>query len=739
MCLYSDFWKEWEKYNLAPYAIKSSDSWYTSREFSSSPVPGEDKFDLDLAGNESRYKTDFGMDVERILDSQAFRRLEYKTQMFVNHEGDNYRTRLTHTLEVVMIAKYLAKALRLNSHLVEAIGLGHDLGHAPFGHAGENAINDMIKSADGELSKIKKPLESEYFFCHNRQSLEVVEQLEKGYEWDRREGGSYQRGINLTLATREGIVTHTDRGLDKKNLRKNYRDKKIGYPGSLEAQIVRLADEIAQRTHDLEDGLRSGLLTKKDITGPILNMVKEMIGKVKKKKRGDKSFISLEGDTEEFPIHLFSETINDFSEGINAQFEVEKDEITTKTSIISDESESISTEYIEFLFIVILRLLFVWRTEEYFNRDFSKKDFSNYSNRILKYVRIFLQMRCNIASAANISGFLRGLFVSNAIENSFSNIRKALRMEESVERGILMPDPADQKRPFYVIFIDPNYLKACIFKMDVSKDQQPTEGLWFGSDGSKSGQITDCGINPMIMDVVNNWLNTLSTENDNKIIYAEMPTSGWTTDYSINWLNKHKDIEKCGGIRILTGDTDPIKIGVNQAQIYISQLDYDVLERTPKGKISEKVNERIIIKFSDAMTDLDKRIKSMVENRVHHHSKVERMNVKGERIIKKLFEQYWKHPRIMNVRVWNNITKYSLCKKLRRDNGKFQNYNGTVPNNMQIAVFHDKDENTAQVLLCRRIVDYISGMTDRFIYEEYGRLFSAQKEIESTQEVVQFD
>lgn len=182
-------------------------------------------------------RTEFQRDRDRIVHSSAFRRLEYKTQVFVNHEGDLFRTRLTHSLEVAQIARSIARNLGVNEDLVEAISLAHDLGHTPFGHAGQDALNACMKPYGG--------------FEHNLQSLRVVDELEERY-------GGFD-GLNLCFETREGILKHCS----LKNARK------LGDVGqrfllhrqpSLEAQIANLADEIAYNNHDIDDGLRSGLL-----------------------------------------------------------------------------------------------------------------------------------------------------------------------------------------------------------------------------------------------------------------------------------------------------------------------------------------------------------------------------------------------------------------------------------------------------------------------------------------------
>jgi dGTPase len=182
-------------------------------------------------------RSEFQRDRDRIIHCTAFRRLEYKTQVFVNHEGDLFRTRLTHSIEVAQIARSLARNLQLNEDLVEAISLAHDLGHTPFGHAGQDALNACMKDYGG--------------FEHNLQSLRVVDALEQRY-------GAFD-GLNLSFETREGILKHCS--LPNAQLLgevgRRFIEKK---QPSLEAQLTNLADEIAYNNHDIDDGLRSGLL-----------------------------------------------------------------------------------------------------------------------------------------------------------------------------------------------------------------------------------------------------------------------------------------------------------------------------------------------------------------------------------------------------------------------------------------------------------------------------------------------
>lgn len=192
--------REW----LASYALKSGDS--KGRAYPE---------------KEHDFRTAYQRDRDRIIHSSAFRRLEYKTQVFVNHEGDHYRTRLTHTLEMSQIARTIGRALRLNEDLIEAIALAHDLGHGPFGHAGQDALAALMKAHGG--------------FEHNRQCLRIVERLEETY--------ANFPGLNLTFEVRQGLSKHEQKRIP-----------------SLEAEVVDFADSIAYNGHDLDDGLRAGLI-----------------------------------------------------------------------------------------------------------------------------------------------------------------------------------------------------------------------------------------------------------------------------------------------------------------------------------------------------------------------------------------------------------------------------------------------------------------------------------------------
>jgi dGTPase len=221
------FWPEQRPvYELAAYAAIPAMS--RGRLFAEPPPVG---------------RSEFQRDRDRIIHSTAFRRLEYKTQVFVNHEGDLFRTRLTHSIEVAQIGRSVARSLGLNEDLVEAVSLAHDLGHTPFGHAGQDALNECMKDHGG--------------FEHNLQSLRVVDVLEQRY--------AAFDGLNLCFETREGILKHCSLRNAQKLGAVGERFIRKARP-SLEAQIANLADEIAYNNHDVDDGLRSGLITLEQLS-----------------------------------------------------------------------------------------------------------------------------------------------------------------------------------------------------------------------------------------------------------------------------------------------------------------------------------------------------------------------------------------------------------------------------------------------------------------------------------------
>jgi dGTPase len=224
-----------EEKTLAPYGVRS-------KETKGRAYPDD----------EPEYRTVFQRDRDRILHTSAFRRLEYKTQVFINYEGDYYRTRLTHTLEVAQIGRTIARALGANEDLVEAICLAHDLGHSPFGHSGETALSRLMRDHGG--------------FDHNKQSLRIVTKLERRFpEFP---------GLNLTWEVREGIVKH-----ESEYDTADASDYNPELRGHLEAQIANVADELAYTAHDLDDGLRSGMITISMLDGiPLWEIMSESIG-----------------------------------------------------------------------------------------------------------------------------------------------------------------------------------------------------------------------------------------------------------------------------------------------------------------------------------------------------------------------------------------------------------------------------------------------------------------------------
>ncbi len=211
--------ERWEKEYLSPYAMHSMDS--------KGRMKDEEPCDI---------RPVFQRDRDRILHSKSFRRLKDKTQVFLTPEGDHYRTRLTHTLEVSQNARTIAKALRLNEDLVEAIALGHDLGHTPFGHAGERALEEVCP----------------YGFSHSEQSVRTVDLLEKDGQ-----------GLNLTYEVRDGILNHQTKGI----------------PCTLEGKIVRISDKIAYIHHDMDDAIRGGILKETDIPKEITDVIGDTLGK----------------------------------------------------------------------------------------------------------------------------------------------------------------------------------------------------------------------------------------------------------------------------------------------------------------------------------------------------------------------------------------------------------------------------------------------------------------------------
>ncbi len=273
--------------------------------------------------SEPRYRTAFQRDRDRIVHSAAFRLLEYKTQVFVNDAGDYYRTRLTHTLEVAQIGRTLARALGANEDLVEAICLAHDLGHPPFGHAGEDALNQLMSDHGG--------------FNHNHQSYRVVTKLERRYpRWS---------GLNLTFETLEGIAKH-ETAYDRSAFRENSEESGPG----LEAQIANVADELAYNAHDLDDGLQSGLIHMSQLQ--VLGIWRRVVERIKW-DQGDLDDVSRHNIIRELVGQLVDDVLFESERRIEALAPRDSQDIQNHPQPVvshSDEQQALNAELKDFLF-----------------------------------------------------------------------------------------------------------------------------------------------------------------------------------------------------------------------------------------------------------------------------------------------------------------------------------------------------------------------------------------------------
>ena len=297
--------------NLASYALKSKDS--KGREYKEE-IP--------------KLRTEFQRDRERIIHSTAFRRLEYKTQVFVNHEGDMYRTRLTHTIEVAQISRAASRALMLNEDLTEAISLDHDLGHTPFGHAGQDILNKCMKDFGG--------------FEHNIQSLRVIEKLENKY-------ASFS-GLNLCFETREGILKKCSktRAKDLGEVGRRFIDKK---QSSLEAQLTNVCDEIAYNNHDIQDGVKAKKIFIEQLeTLPIFFNQMKIVLKKYPKLSGSKII----NETVRLIINLLiNDLIRNSNENIINKEIISSDDVRNCDSLVigfSDEIKMLNMELKRFLY-----------------------------------------------------------------------------------------------------------------------------------------------------------------------------------------------------------------------------------------------------------------------------------------------------------------------------------------------------------------------------------------------------
>jgi len=331
-------------------------------------------------------RSPYQRDRDRVIHSTAFRRLKHKTQVFVNTTGDHYRTRMTHSLEVAQISRTLAKYFNLNEDLCETLSLSHDLGHTPFGHAGEDALNDCMTPYGG--------------FDHNIQTLRIVTLLEnKYYDF---------KGLNLSIETIDGLVKHNGKVLNQDKyasiLGKNFFKNKIDFLSSpsLEAQLAAISDDIAYNSHDLEDGLRANLYKIEDLKNiPILSRV---IDKHKK-------FIKLRGIElvlRQIIRGIINEMVNDIIS--NTKKNLKKQNINSLEDIYNSESPIVCfSEKMQLFDISIKSFL---RERMYFSKNVLKK--TNNGKKIIKF--LFLKIK------KNPSKFIKkSLYQNNKIERSISD------------------------------------------------------------------------------------------------------------------------------------------------------------------------------------------------------------------------------------------------------------------------------------------------------------------------------
>ena len=321
----------------------------------------------------SDLRSPYQRDRDRIIHSTAFRRLKHKTQVFVNTTGDHYRTRITHSLEVAQIARTLAKYFKLNEDLCETLSLAHDLGHTPFGHAGEEALNDCMKGSGG--------------FDHNIQTIRIVTLLENKY---------YNfKGLNLTFETLDGLIKHNGpiNNLSKFNniLGKNFFKKKIDFQKSpsLESQLASISDDIAYNSHDLEDGLKAQLFKLKDLKN--LPIISSLLRKHNKKFKKFSQDLVLR--------QIIRETINEMVKDIiiNTQENIKKNNIKNINDVYKSEYPIVSFSKKMNLFDISIKKFL--KEKMYYHKSVVQK--TNYGKKIIK--GLFLKIRRNPKKYININ------------------------------------------------------------------------------------------------------------------------------------------------------------------------------------------------------------------------------------------------------------------------------------------------------------------------------------------------
>lgn len=833
MCIYSRFWIEWEKENLAPYAVLSEDPWYTQRN-DDNGSPGADKDPLDRFGSRSRYRTVFEIDKDRITNSQAFRRLEYKTQVFVTHEGDNYRTRLTHSLEVSEIARHIARSLRLNEHLVEAIALGHDLGHAPYGHIAERAINEWINNKANDL-----PLRGKYYFCHNRNSVEVVEHLEPGYDWDNRDRRKdFAQGLNLTKAVREGILVHTSMGYRgeahlqtvnsshyedaiKKLSASNRVEKKIFYPGTLEAQVVRVSDDIAQRIHDLEDGLRSNMISKKDICdciGEFFSEETDVFFQIEFNfgKRTPLKKIDSENDTETATfdrrrditrkrrwqirtgqkvmympkaflhqvVMLAMDNMNGTEKSLNYNkhfLKVKFDYKKLQDNIHREINEWWADKDYQRYFTLAAKIAFLlhmWRSPE----DLSILDREEQHlarSRVLKYLMLLLGImglgQNNIEPPAyHIVAFLRGIMLANVIEHSFWHMHSLLDsrfrspdQEGQHTNGFKSSKPVKKIHDgfFYLFFVVVDGLTE---KTNGEIKFQPAEEdsriYCFRFDKKKFKTIKK------VLEKFKPTFEKIIASNGT-CLPSLMESDRFIKARRVIWLNKsqepvktqrvHFDIEENGKYKPMTVLLENIRIfftgykdlcpSVHPDTCQFNKQFNTICDICPyhsKGTRHADINR--LIQFDDYLRALDDKLRKLISQKLHNSSRIARMNYMGKKVILHLLNAYLENPRLMHDRVWSRLRCY---KDMPEVSPSIRNWQGKPIYEREATVIGDDIYNPLtgkaaagtegtykcnQYSLVRRIIEHLSGMTDRYIINEYNRLTQGGREVEMTDETYFF-
>jgi len=770
MCIYSKFWIEWEKNNLAPYSIHSDHVWYSKRL-----DDDVDKQAIDRCGNRSRYRTAFEIDKDRITNSQAFRRLEYKTQVFVTHEGDNFRTRLTHTLEVSEIARHIARSLRFNENLTEAIALGHDLGHAPYGHAAEEIINKWLK----------EQCINNFYFCHNRNSIEIIDHLEPGYDWDNRPlKKGFALGLNLTYAVREGILCHSGMGylgpchfdgdFDGKydeairSLDKANREKQMFFPGSLEAQIVRISDVLAHRIHDLEDGLRSRMISKKDIIKVILKFIR-----TQKNTIFDLANIST-GTTiihkQKIKIMEISKIFLDHI--VRSYLEINKDnnipdpfidykyeKTPSFNEIVEINGKLKQDQAYKSLFLraaIVASILYMWRDDQYLS-TVTKEDLSASRTRVLKYFNLLMKMYDGYGKdnedipAYNLIAFLRGITLANVIENSFWKIHSLLDpdFKHIASDSIQIPRPDMMAVPFCLVFIIVDGIckkkgKKLDFRGATSKERRYCFEFQMEVDANKF-------INEHFREILESngeALDSLRAKH-NKFYFAS----------KIKWLNRNEDPRKTEIVTIVDDNNMEKILPLRNVRIYFTGYkdtcpglpdNRQCLHSTPSNTKCLKDNTKLkcqfflkgskypdinrLIEIQDDLHVLDRDLEDLISERIHCASRVARMNYMGKKIIYELLNEYFSNPRLMHDRVWSRLRWYKDNPNLSEpvdwwiNKPILKREKLVVPENV---INHLTDESQVanklqweanRFSLIRRIIEYISGMTDRFLSNEYNRI-----------------